>query len=53
MNVDADALSHILKGEYGQHIKADSVHSLISQAVQGNTVATFFFIYIFFFFTKL
>ena len=38
VNVDADALSCILKGEYDQHIEADSVHALISKAVQGTTV---------------
>ena len=32
MNVDADALSHIPKGEHDQHIEADLVHALISQA---------------------
>ena len=38
MNVDADVLSHILKREHDQHIEADSVHGLISQAVQDTTL---------------
>ena len=38
MNVDADALFHILKGEHEQHIDANSVHALISQAAQGTTL---------------
>ena len=38
MNVDADVLSHILKGEHNQHMEADSVHSLISQLTQGTTL---------------
>ena len=37
-NVDAGPLSHIPKGEHDQHIEADSVHALISQAVQGTTL---------------
>ena len=36
--MDADTLSHIPKGEYDQHIEADSVCALISQAVQGTTL---------------
>ena len=36
--MDADALSHIPKGEYNQHIEADSVCALISQAVQSTTL---------------
>ena len=36
--VDADAPSCIPKGEHDQHIEADSVCSLISQAVQGTTL---------------
>ena len=35
INVDVDALYHIPKGGHDQHIEADSVHALISQAVQG------------------
>ena len=35
VNVDADALSCIPKGEYDQSIEAESVCALISQAVQG------------------
>ena len=38
INVDADALSHIPKEEYHQHIEADSVCALISQAIQGTTL---------------
>ena len=38
MNVDADALSHILRGKHNQHIEADSVHVLISQVAQGTTL---------------
>ena len=34
VNVDADALSSIPKGEYDQSIEAESVCALISQAVQ-------------------
>ena len=33
INVDVNALSHIPKWECGQHIEADSVHALVSQAV--------------------
>ena len=33
VNVDADALSCILKGEYDQSIEAESLHDLIPQAV--------------------
>ena len=35
VNMDADALSCIPKGEYDQCIEVESVHALISQAVQG------------------
>ena len=35
MNVDADALSHISREEHDQHVEADTVCTLISQAVQG------------------
>ena len=38
VNVDVDALSCIPKGEYNQHIETDSVHALISQAVQDTTL---------------
>ena len=38
MNVDADALSCILRGKHYQHIKADCVHAIISQATQGTTL---------------
>ena len=38
MNVDADALSHIPRGEHDQHIEADSVYVLISQAEHGTTL---------------
>ena len=38
MNVDVDALSHILRGEHNQHIEADLVHSIISQAAQGTNL---------------
>ena len=38
MNVDADALSHILRGEHNHLTKADSVCALISQVVQGTTL---------------
>ena len=38
MNVDEDVLSHILREEQNQHIEADSVHALISHAVQGTTL---------------
>ena len=38
INVDADALSHIPKGEHDQHIEADSVCALISQAVQSRAL---------------
>ena len=38
INVDADALSQIPKGEDDQHIEVDSVCALISQAVQGITL---------------
>ena len=38
MNVDADALSHILSTKHNQHIEADSVCALISQAAQGITL---------------
>ena len=38
INVDADALSHNPKGEYGQCIEADSVCALIYQTVQGTTL---------------
>ena len=31
MNVGADALSHILRGNHDQHIETNSVHTLISQ----------------------
>ena len=34
VNVNADALSHIPKGEYDQSIEAESVCALISQALQ-------------------
>ena len=37
-NVDADALSHIPKGEYDQCIEAESVCALISQAIQDTTL---------------
>ena len=37
MNVDVDALSHILREGHDQHIKAVAVHALISQAVKGTT----------------
>ena len=37
-NVDADALSHILRWEHDQHIETDSVHVLISQMAQGTTL---------------
>ena len=36
--MDVDALSYIPKGEHDQHIEADSVCALISQAVQGITL---------------
>ena len=36
--MDADALSHILRGEHNQHIEADTIHAQISQAVQGITL---------------
>ena len=36
--MDADALSHILRGEHNQHIKADLVCALISQAALGTTL---------------
>ena len=35
MNMDADALSCIPRGEHDQHIEAYSVPALISQAAQG------------------
>ena len=38
MDMDMDALSHILKGKHDQHLEADSIHALISQAVQGTTL---------------
>ena len=38
INVDVDALSHIPKGEFDQHIEAGSVHALISKAVWGITL---------------
>ena len=38
INVGADALSHIPKGDNDQHIEVDSVSVLISQAVQGTTL---------------
>ena len=37
MNVDVDVLSCIPRG-HNQHIEADSVHTLISQAAQGTTL---------------
>ena len=43
MNVDADALSHIPMGDHNQHIDADSVHALISQAAQGTTLIGAYF----------
>ena len=43
MNVDADALSHILREEHNQHIEADSVHALISQVAQGTTLIEAYF----------
>ena len=44
MNLDADALSHIPKGEHDQHIDAYSVHALISQAGQGTTLIEAYFL---------
>ena len=38
MNIDADALSCILREEHDQHVEADSVHALISHVVQGTTL---------------
>ena len=38
VNVDVDALSYILKGEYDQSIEAESVCALIYQAIQGTTL---------------
>ena len=38
INVDADALFHILRGEHNQLIEADSVHALISQVAQSTTL---------------
>ena len=37
-NVDADALSHILRREHDQHIEANSVHALICQVAQGTSL---------------
>ena len=37
-NVDVDALTCIWRGEHNQHIKADSVHALISQVAHGITL---------------
>ena len=38
MNADVDALSHLLREEHNQHIEADSVCAMISQASQGTTL---------------
>ena len=38
MNVDADALFCIPKGEHDEHMEAYLVHALISQAAQGTTL---------------
>ena len=38
MNVYAEALSQIPRGEHDQHIEADSDHALISQVAQGATL---------------
>ena len=38
INVDTDALSHILKEEHNQHIEADSVCALILHVIQGTTL---------------
>ena len=38
MNVDVDALSCIPKEEHDQHMEADSVCALISQAAQATTL---------------
>ena len=45
-NVDAGALSHILRGEHDHHIEADSVHAPISQAAQGTTLMEAYSCYI-------
>ena len=37
-NVDANALSHILRGKHNHHIEAKSVLALISQVAQGTTL---------------
>ena len=44
--VDVDAPSHILREEHDQHIEADSVHALISQATQGITLIEAYTCYI-------
>ena len=36
--MDADDLSHILRGEYNQHIETDSVSAPILQVAQGITL---------------
>ena len=36
--MDANALSHLLKGKHDKHIETDSVCALISEAVQGTTM---------------
>ena len=38
IHIDADALSHILRVEHNQHIKADLVCAQISQVAQGSTL---------------
>ena len=43
INVDGDALSHILKEEYDQHMEADLLCVLISQVVQGTTLMEAYF----------
>ena len=36
--MDLDALSHILREEHDQYIKADAVHTLISHVMQSTTL---------------
>ena len=38
MNIDADALSYILREEHDQYIEADLIHALMSYAAQGTTL---------------
>ena len=38
INVDSDALSHILREEHDQHIEPDAVCALMSHVAQGTTL---------------